>query len=315
MLLYLSKKLAGAFGVLLVLSALIFFAGRGLVPGNPAAVIAGSKASPETIAAIEHQLGLDQPIYRQYLDWLTAAFRGDLGTSPISSQANIDVIAQQAPVSLELSLMGLLIAVVIGIPVGVIAANRSGSGTDLGIRVPLLIVFAFPAFVSGSAALYLATHYLTNLYSASYIPFSDNAIANLQTMLLPALAVGIPTAPLVTQMTRSSMIEVLSQPFIATAHTNGIAEWRIKYVYALRAALPPVLTLIGFIFGLLVGGLFIVEEIFSLPGLGRGVLDSISNRDFSQVTAQAIVMAAAFILGNLLVDLALPFVDRRILRK
>ncbi|MCW2750650.1 MAG: transporter permease, partial [Aeromicrobium sp.] len=105
------------------------------------------------------------------------------------------------------------------------------------------------------------------------------------------------------------------QPFIATARTNGIAEWRIKYLYALRAALPPVLTLIGFIFGLLVGGLFIVEEIFSLPGLGRGVLDSISQRDFTQVTCQALVLAGAFILGNLIVDLALPLVDRRILRK
>ncbi|GII95926.1 ABC transporter permease [Sinosporangium siamense] len=315
MLLYLSRKLAGALAVLLLLSALIFFAGRGLVPGNLATVLAGPKASPETIKAIERDLGLDQPIYQQYLDWLSGVLRGDLGTSPFSGQPNLDVIAQQVPVSLELSLMGLFFAVLIGIPIGVIAANRAGSGTDWGIRLPLLIVFAFPAFVSGSAALYLATHYLTNLYSPSYIPFSDSAMANLQTMLLPALAVGIPTAPLVSQMTRSSMIEVLSQPYIATARTNGIAEWRITYLYALRAALPPVLTLIGFIFGLLVGGLFIVEQIFSLPGLGRGVLSSISNRDFSQVTAQAIVMAGAFILGNLLVDLALPFVDRRILRK
>ncbi|WP_283135058.1 ABC transporter permease [Rhizohabitans arisaemae] len=315
MLLYLTRKLAGAFGVLFVLSALIFFAGRGLVPGNLATTLAGPKASQEAIAAIERELGLDLPIYQAYLDWLAGVLRGDLGTSPLSGQANLDVIAQQVPVSLELSLMGLFFAVLIGIPIGVMAANRAGSGTDWGIRLPLLIVFAFPAFVSGSAALYLATHYLTNLYSPSYIPISDNLVANLQTMLLPALAVGIPTAPLVSQMTRSSMIEVLAQPYIATARTNGISEWRITYQYALRAALPPVLTLIGFIFGLLVGGLFIVEQIFSLPGLGRGILSAISNRDFSQVTAQAMVIAGVFILGNLLVDLALPFVDRRILRK
>ncbi|MGA5699730.1 ABC transporter permease [Peterkaempfera bronchialis] len=315
MILYLAKKLAGAVGVLLVLSALVFFAGRGLVPGNPAVVIAGPKASPETLAAIEHKLGLDQPIYRQYLDWLTGALHGDFGVSPISGQNNLHVIAQQAPISIELALMGLITAVLIGLPVGVIAANHSGKGTDWGIRIPLLVVFAFPGFVSGSAALYLAAHYLTNLYSASYIPFSDSSIGNLQTMLLPVLSVGIPTAPLVAQMTRSSMIEVLAQPHIATARTNGIAEWRIRYVYALRAALPPVLTLIGFIFGFLVGGLFIVEEIFSLPGIGRGVLASISNRDFSQLTAQALVVAGAFILGNLLVDLALPLVDRRIIHR
>ncbi|MEV7781565.1 ABC transporter permease [Kitasatospora sp. NPDC088351] len=315
MILYLAKKLTSAVGVLLALSALVFFAGRGLVPGNAAAVIAGAKASPETLAAIEHKLGLDQPLYRQYLDWLTGALHGDFGVSPLSGQDNLQVIAQQAPVSFELALMGLLIAVAIGLPVGVIAATRSGKGLDWGIRIPLLVVFAFPGFVSGSVALYLSAHFLTNLYSASYIPFSDNGIGNLQTMLMPALAVGIPTAPLVAQMTRSSMIEVLAQPHITTARTNGIAEWRIRYVYALRTALPPVLTLIGFIFGFLVGGLFIVEEIFSLPGLGRGVLASISNRDFSQLTGQALVIAAAFILGNLLVDIALPFVDRRIINR
>ncbi|MFJ2780596.1 ABC transporter permease [Kitasatospora sp. NPDC087315] len=315
MILYLAKKLTSAVGVLLALSALVFFAGRGLVPGNAAAVIAGAKASPETLAAIEHKLGLDQPLYRQYLDWLTGALHGDFGVSPLSGQDNLQVIAQQAPVSFELALMGLLIAVAIGLPVGVIAATRSGKGLDWGIRIPLLVVFAFPGFVSGSVALYLSAHFLTNLYSASYIPFSDNGIGNLQTMLMPALAVGIPTAPLVAQMTRSSMIEILAQPHITTARTNGIAEWRIRYVYALRTALPPVLTLIGFIFGFLVGGLFIVEEIFSLPGLGRGVLASISNRDFSQLTGQALVIAAAFILGNLLVDIALPFVDRRIINR
>ncbi|MCM2389914.1 ABC transporter permease [Streptomyces albipurpureus] len=313
MILYLAKKLTGAAGVLLALSALVFFAGRGLVPGSAASVIAGAKASPETIAAIERDLGLDQPLYQQYLDWLWGTLRGDFGVSPISGQENLDVIAQQAPISFELALIGLVIAVAVGLPVGVIAATHSGKGIDWGIRIPLLVVFAFPGFVSGSAALYVAAQYLTNMYSASYIPFSESAVGNLQTMLLPALAVGIPTAPLVAQMTRSSMIEVLAQPHITTARTNGIAEWRIRYVYALRAALPPVLTLIGFIFGFLVGGLFIVEEIFSLPGLGRGVLDSISNRDFSQLTAQALVIAGTFILGNLLVDIALPFVDRRII--
>ncbi|MCW2751867.1 MAG: transporter permease, partial [Aeromicrobium sp.] len=207
MFLYVLKKLAGAAGVLLALSALVFFAGRGLAPGNPAKVIAGAKASPATIAAIEHQLGLDKPIWRQYVDWLTSALHGNFGVSPISGQNNLDVIGQQAPISFELGIMGLLIAIIIGIPIGVIAANRAGTVTDWAIRVPLLVVFAFPAFVSGSVALYVATHYLTNLYSASYIPFSDNPGANLQTMLLPALAVGIPTAPLVSQMTRSSMIE------------------------------------------------------------------------------------------------------------
>jgi len=308
------RKILGSAVVLLVLSALVFMAGRGLAPGDPARVIAGPKASPATLAAIRHSLGLDQPVWRQYLSWLGHAVTGNFGTSPISGQSNTTVIMQQAPVSFELAIMALIIAILIGLPVGVLSATRSGSWVDWTMRIPLLVIFAFPAFVTGSAAIYVATHYLTFLYSASYIPFTDGWVANLQTMLLPALAVGIPTAPLITQMTRSSMIEVLQTPYVTTARTNGIAPWRVTYVYALRAALPPVLTLIGFIFGLLVGGLFIVEQIFSLPGLGRGILDSISHRDFSQVTGQALVLAAAFILGNLVVDLLLPLVDRRIVR-
>ncbi|SCE99144.1 peptide/nickel transport system permease protein [Micromonospora viridifaciens] len=314
MILYLVRKLTGAAAVLLVLSAFVFMAGRGLAPGNPARTIAGPKASPETIAEIEHSLGLDKPVWQQYVDWLGNAIRGDFGVSPLSGQRNIDVILQQAPVSLELALLGLLIAIVIGVPAGVYSATRAGTARDWLVRLPLVTSFAFPAFVFGSAALYVATHYLTNLYSPTYISITDGWLANIQTMLLPGLAVGIPTAPLIMQMTRSSMLEVLQTPYVATARTSGIAEWRVVYVYALRAALPPVLTLIGFIFGLLVGGLFIVEQIFSLPGLGRGLLDSIAHRDFTQVTGQALVLAAAFILGNVVVDLLLPIVDRRIVR-
>lgn len=314
MILYLTRKISGALGVLLVLSAFVFMAGRGVAPGNIARSIAGPKASAETLRDIEHSLGLDQPIWKQYLDWLGSALKGDLGVSPLSGQRNVDVILQQVPVSLELALMGLVIAIVIGVPAGVWSATRAGKARDWFVRLPLVVSFAFPAFVSGSIALYLATHYLTNLYSPSYIPISDGLTANLQTMLLPGLAVGIPTAPLIMQMTRSSMLEVLQTPYVTTARTNGIREWKVVYVYALRAALPPVLTLIGFIFGLLVGGLFIVEQIFSLPGLGRGMLASIAHRDFTQVTAQALVLAAAFIVGNLVVDLLLPVVDRRIVR-
>ncbi|MFG3257486.1 ABC transporter permease [Streptomyces sp. NPDC048172] len=314
MILYTLRKLLGAAAVLLALSALVFLAGRALTPGDPAQLIAGPKASAETIENIRHSLGLDRPLLTQYLSWLGDALHGDFGTSPFSGQANREVIAEQAPVSFELALFGLAIAVVIGIPAGVYAATRAHRARAWAVRLPLLVAFAFPAFVSGSFALYIASHYLWNLYSPSYIPVSEGLGANLQMMLLPALAVGIPTAPLIMQMTRSSMLEVLSAPYVATARTNGIAERRVTYVYALRAALPPVLTLIGMIFGLLVGGLFIVEEIFSLPGLGRGILASLELRDFSQATGQALVLAAAFILGNLVVDLLLPLVDRRIAR-
>jgi peptide/nickel transport system permease protein len=315
MLKYIVNRVATSIVLIVLLTAAIFFAGRGLVPGNPAVVIAGPKASPQAIAQIEHQLGLDRPIYVQYFDWLFKALHGDFGTSPITGLSTGQVIAQQAPVSFELALMSLIIAVVLGVPLGVIAAKRANTVVDSAIRAPMIVLFAVPGFVMGTLFVYLAATFFTSFYSPVYVPFSEDPAGNLQMMLLPALAVGIPTAPLIMQMTRSAMIETLQQPFIVAARANGLAPRTVTYGYALRASLPSVLTFIGFTFGSLIGGLVIVEQIFNLPGLGRGILQSIGTRDFVQLVAQAALLASAFIIANLLVDLCVPLLDRRIARR
>ncbi|WP_217136302.1 ABC transporter permease [Leucobacter chinensis] len=312
---YILGRVLASLGVVFVLSLLIFFAGRGLVDGSPAHVIAGSQASPERIAQIEHELGFDRPIIVQYGEWLWGVVRGDFGTSPVTGLQTIEVLQQQIPVSFELAALSLLVAIVLGVPLGVIAAKRAGSAIDVGIRVPMILLFAIPGFITATITIILATNYFTNLYSPTYIRFEQSPLGNLQTMILPALGVGIPTAPLVMQMTRASMIEVLHQPFVAAARVNGLSNRLVTYGYALRASLPPILTFIGFTFGALIGGLLIVEQIFSLPGLGRGILQSISTRDFVQLNAQAIVLAGSFILANLVVDLLVPALDRRIARK
>lgn len=311
---YVLKRLFSSTLIILALSAIVFITTRTLLSGNEATSLAGPKASAADVAAIAHKLGLDQPIVLQYLGWLSKVVRGDFGVSPLSGQSNSDLIAQQAPISLELAVFSLIITVAIGIPIGVLTAGSSGKRSDWGTRIPLLVAFAIPGFVSGALLLLVATRYIPALYSAVYIPFGDDPLGNLQMMFLPALSVGIPTSALIAQMTRSSMLEVLSQPHIATARTHGIPEWKIKYVYALKASLPPILTLVGVVFGLLIGSLFITEDIFSLPGLGRGVLDAISSRDVGALEAQVVVMAALFILGNLIVDIVIPMVDRRIVR-
>lgn len=312
---YVLNRFVASVIVLFILSVLIFFTGHGLVAGSAASTLAGANASAETIAKIEHELGLDRPLTTQYIDWLSSAVKGDLGTSPLTGLTTIEVLKQQIPVSLELAILSVLVAVIIGVPLGVISARRAGTLVDSGIRIPMIIVFAIPGFITGTIAVILATSFLTNLYSPTYIRFSASALGNLQTMILPALAVGIPTAPLIMQMTRASMIETLNQPFIAAARVNGIRERRITYGYALRAALPPVVTFVGFTFGMLVGGLLVVEQIFSLPGLGRGILNSIGSRDFVLLNAQAIVLAGAFITANFIVDLVVPALDRRIARR
>lgn len=312
---YIISRITSSLGVLLALSAVIFFAGRGLVPGSPASLIVGPKAPPEVVQAVEAELGLDRPIIIQYFDWLFHALTGDFGTSPLSGLSTVDILAQQAPVSLELGAMSLIVAVVLGIPLGVLAAKRAGRPVDVGIRIPMVLLFAIPGFITGTIAIILATSLLTNLYSPTYIPFSASPLGNLQTMILPAIAVGIPTAPLIMQMTRAAMLDVLSQPFVEAARVNGLSNNRVTYGYAVRAALPPILTFTGFTFGTLIGGLLIVEQIFSLPGLGRGILQSISTRDFIQLNGQALVLAGAFILANLIVDLIVPALDRRIARQ
>lgn len=312
---YILGRIGASLLVLVVLSALIFFAGRGLVSGNVATMIAGSQATPETITAIEHEYGLDRPLIVQYLDWLGGVLRGDFGESPFSGLKTLEVLQQQIPVSFELAILSILVAVLIGVPAGVIAAKRAGTAADVSLRVPMILLFAIPGFITGTVAIILATNYLTNLYSPTYIRFGDSPLGNLQTMLLPGIAVGIPTAPVIMQMTRASMLEILNQPYVAAARANGIRERRVTYGYALRAALPPILTFIGFTFGMLIGGLLIVEQIFSLPGLGRGILQSIGSRDFVQLNAQALVLAGSFIAANLAVDLIVPTLDRRIARK
>ena len=312
---YVANRIATSVVLIVLLTAAIFFAGRGLVPGNPALLIAGPKASPEAIRQIEHALGLDRPIYVQYFDWLFKALHGDFGTSPITGLSTTQVIAQQAPVSFELALLSLAIAVVLGVPLGVIAAKRANTVVDSAIRAPMIVLFAVPGFVMGTLFVYVAGSFLTSFYSPVYIPLSQDPLGNLQMMLLPALAVGIPTAPLVMQMTRSAMIDTLSQPFIVAARSNGLSDRIVTYRYALRAALPSVLTFIGFTFGSLIGGLVIVEQIFNLPGLGRGILQSIASRDFVQLVAQAALLAIAFIIANLIVDLCVPLLDRRIARR
>lgn len=312
---YIGRRVLASFAVLLALSALIFLAGRGLVAGSPASALAGANASPETIKEIERELGYDRPLMVQYFEWLGNVFKGDFGTSPISGLKTLEVLQQQIPVSFGLAIMSVAVAVLIGVPLGVLAAKHAGSAIDVGIRIPMILVFAIPGFITGTIAILLATNYLTNLYSPTYIRFAESPMGNLQTMILPAIAVGIPTAPLIMQMTRASMIETLSQPFVMAARINGVRERRVTYAYALRAALPPIITFIGFTFGMLIGGLLIVEQIFSLPGLGRGILQSIGSRDFVQLNAQALVLAGAFIAANLLVDLLVPALDRRIARK
>ncbi len=299
----------------LALSLIIFIGIQRVVPGTEADILAGTLGdTPSQVHAIEKRLGLLRPIMNQYMSWLAKALHGNLGVSPVSGLKIGNVIAQQAPVSIELALLGLLLATLVGVPIGALAAilGRRSARIDMCVRLPFLIIYALPFFVSGALLLMLSAKFFPSVYTASYVPITAGLFGNLRSMILPAIAVGLPVCGLLVQMTRATMSEVLSQQFITTGLGNGLGPWRLYAVYALKAASLPILALEGFSFGMLISGLVVVEDVFSLPGIGRGLLLAIENRDFLELEAQVLVLAVAFIVGNLLVDLVSPLVDRRI---
>lgn len=311
-LVYIVRRVGTSAAMMLVLSFLLFVVIQREVPGSEASVLGGNDASAAQVHAIEVRLGLTKPILFQYFTWLGHVLRGDLGTSLISGLKVSSVVAQEAPVSLELAFLGLVVATFVGIPVGLAAGILNGSRWDVLLRIPFLVLYSLPFFVSGALLLLGASKYLPSIYSSTYVSFTSDPLGNIRAMALPAIAVGLPVAGLLVQMTRANVAEVLTQPYIVTARAAGLPRRRLYGIYTLKAASLPILSLEGFLFGLLIGGVVVIEDVFSLPGLGRGLLNSIGNRDFIELEAQVLVIAATFVVGNLLADLAAPIVDKRI---
>lgn len=298
--------------VLLLCSAAVFFAGNLLAPGSAVTTLIGAEgATAEQRRAMEQRLGLDRPLPVQYMAWLAGAARLDFGVSPISNRRATDVILQEAPASLELALLVLGFATLLGVPAGVAAAVRAGSWLDHMIRVLAMASLAIPIFVLGTVALLTFSTYLPGFVSATFVPFSVNPAENLRGLLLPVVTATIPTAAQLMQMTRATMLEVLSQPYVAMAFARGVPLWRIYFIHALKNALPPVITFQGFLLGILLGSLFIVETVFSVPGLARGLIGSLNNRDYVVLMAQVMVIATFFIAGNLVAELLVAAIDPR----
>lgn len=311
MILFTLRRLAEAAAVLLVLSFLIYAIGS-VVPGDIAQQMAGIEgATPERMAEMRSRLGLDRPLLVRYGEWLAAAVRGDFGHSLFTGRNIAADIRAQFPVSLEVAFVSVLLAVIIGIPLGVYAAVRTGSFIDRMLRGASLVFFSVPTFVSGVLFVWIGSIVLRSFYTSFYVPLTEDPLANLRSILLPCLAIALPTSAAIIQMTRTTMIASMQEPFIDTARVKGARESRVRYIHALRASLGPVVTLIGLLFGSLVGGLIIVEQIFNLPGLGRGVLLGIGERDFPYVIAATLVIAGVYIVVNFLVDLAYPVLDPR----
>ncbi len=312
---YLTQRAIAFLPTLFGVSVLIFLAIR-LVPGDAIVAMLGTEAGMLTEtqrASLESYFGLDKPPIEQYLVWLGNAVQGNLGLSVRHGAPVLDVILSRFPVTLQLALMSLLIALLIGVPIGILSAVRHNSFIDLIGRLLALVGLATPAFLLGTLIIYVLSVYFRYLpNSGDFVRLTEDPLLNLQQMIFPAFTLGFPFAASVMRTTRSAMLEIMNQDYIRTARSKGLHEVNVVRRHALRNALIPVITLVGVELGYLLGGTVIVEEIFSLPGIGRLVYNAISQRDYALVQGIALFVAFNFILINLIVDVIYTMIDPRV---
>src|SRR5437773_2525241 len=303
---YLLQRLAAMILTLLGVSLLIFGMIR-LVPGTVVEQLLGQAAiaSPEVLAAFRRFFGLDRPAHVQYLDWLAAVLRGDFGVSWLSGRPVLALFLERVPVSAELAVLAVAWSLVIGIPLGTGSAVWRGAVRDGVIRVIATLGLSLPAFWQGTVLILLFSIYLGWMPSLQWVPFTYRPSVNLLTMALPALTLGTATAAMITRMSRSTMLDVLGREYVRTARAKGLPERRVTFHHALRNALIPVVTVAGVQLGYIVGGIVVVEDVFTLPGVGRLLLDAIFQRDYPVVQGVILLLAAASIAAALVAGGAL----------
>src|ERR1700687_3328247 len=283
-----------------------------LPPGAPALIPLGEDRTPDAIAAIHHQLGLDQPLYVQYLTWLGHILRLDLGRSVTTHQPVLAAITERLPATLELGGVALLWSLLVAIPLGTIAAVRRGSLIDRLATGFTVGGVSIPNFFIGIVLIFVLSVTLRIFPFGGYVPFNKDAYENLRHIVLPAIALGTAGAAINMRFTRSSMIEVLTLDYIRTARAKGASWQRVVFIHALKNALIPVVTIIGLQVGGIIEGAVVTETVFTWPGVGRLAVESILNRDYTVVQGIVLLAAFSFMFANLLVDLVYGWLDPRI---
>ena len=312
---YLLQRLAAMVLTLLGVSLLVFGMMR-LIPGTVVEQLLGQAAmsSPEVVASFRRFFGLDQPLHVQYLGWLGGLLHGDLGVSWLSGRPVLGLFLERLPISAELAVLAVAWSLLLGIPLGTASAMWRGGLRDSAIRVGATLGLSLPAFWQGAVLILLFSLYLGWMPSLQWVPLSQSLAGNLAIMALPALTLGTATAAMITRMSRSSMLDVLGCEYVRTARAKGVPERRVTFHHALRNALIPVVTVAGVQLGYIVGGIVVVEDVFTLPGVGRLLLDAIFQRDYPVVQGVILLLAAAFMTLNLAVDLLYALIDPRLRR-
>jgi peptide/nickel transport system permease protein len=311
MLNYIVRRLLATLPVMLVVAVFVFLLLR-LTPGDPVTVIAGDYARPEDIVRIRTALGLDKPLHIQFVTWLGSVLQGDLGRSIFSNLPVTTLIMQRLEPTLALSLSTMIFAILVAVPLGVLAAWRAGTWLDRTVMVFAVLGFSVPVFVIGYVLMYVFSLSLGWFPVQGYTPISNGFVPFLRSIALPTIALGIIYTALIARISRASVLEVLTEDYIRTAKAKGLSNRVLLIKHALKNAAVPIVTIIGIGVALLIGGVVVTESVFNIPGLGRLTIDAVLRRDYPIIQGVILVFSAVYVLVNLLIDVLYAVLDPRI---
>ena len=310
MLAFIGRRILIAIPTVILISIFVFTL-QHLLPGDPILVMAGEERDPAVIEALREKYRMNDPIPVQYLAWASAALQGDLGISLRTQQPVLELIGEKLPVTIQLAVMALIIAILIGIPAGVLSAYKKGTWIDWLANIVALSGLSVPNFWLGIMLILLVSVKLGWLPASGYMPLSEDPVQSIKVMLMPAFVLGTAIAATLMRHTRSAMLSVLKSDYVRTARAKGLRERVVLVKHALRNALVPVVTVITLLFGELLAGAVLTEQIFTIPGFGKLVVDAVFNRDYAVVQGIVLCTGIAFIAMNILADAAYRVLNPR----
>jgi peptide/nickel transport system permease protein len=308
---YLLRRILSTLPVLAIVAVFVFLMLR-LTPSDPAAIIAGDYASPEQIEGIRERLGLNEPILKQFFIWIGGVLRGDFGESFFYKKQVAELIGERLEPTLSLSLVTIFLVLLVAVPIGIIAAHNHGTWIDRFVMGFSVLGFSVPVFVVGYILIYIFAITLEWLPVQGYQRISEGVGGWLQRLILPAMTLSVVFIAFIARMTRTSVLEVLNEDYIRTARAKGQTEIKVLIRHALANAAVPILTIIGLTVAILIGGVVVTESVYTLPGLGLLTVDAVLARDYPTIQAVILLFSFAYVLINLLVDVAYTFLDPRI---
>lgn len=308
---YIIRRLLSTIPVLLVVAVVVFFLIH-LTPGDPAAVILGPEATIDEIQQLREEMGLNEPILVQFVKWFGKIIRGDLGWSIYMKKPVLEAFLDKLGPTLSLAIFAQILAIVIAIPAGVIAANYRGTKKDQAIMTFSLFGISIPNFLLALLLVLLFAVHWQVFPVAGYQPLKNGLLNHLEYLVLPALALGTIQAALIARVTRASMLDVLSANYVKTAHAKGLKRTIVIWKHALKNAFIPILTVIGQSFGQLIAGAVVTETVFNIPGIGQLIINAITRRDFEVIQGTVLIIALSYVLINLIVDLMYGLFDPRV---